>query len=73
MGPAHLWRLRKARILATPIERGFFATRVIQCLFNVGFLDQVLERGGVDLPTFAREDNLDPRILRLLCDYLYAL
>ena len=73
LGPSHLWRLRKARDLATPIERGFFATRVIQCLFNVGFLDQISARGFVDLSAFARENNLDARILRLLCDYLYAL
>ena len=73
LGPTHLCRLRKARALGTPLERGFFATRVIQCLFNVGFLDQVSERGVVDLSTFARQNNLDPRILRLLCDYLYAL
>ncbi|MDH7500687.1 MAG: class I SAM-dependent methyltransferase [candidate division NC10 bacterium] len=73
LGPSHLWRLRKAQVLGTPIERGFFATRVIQSLFNVGFLDHLSTQGTADPSAFAREKGLDPQILRFLCDYLYAL
>jgi len=73
LGLSHLWKLRKAQILGTPIERGFFATRAIQALFNVGFLDRLSAEGRVDLSAFSREKGLDLRILRLLCDYLYAL
>jgi SAM-dependent methyltransferase len=73
LGPTHLWKLRRAQALGTPIERGFFATRVIQCLFNLGFFDELTREGRVDLPDFALRFDLDLRILRLLCDYLYSL
>lgn len=73
LGPSHLWKLRKAQILGTPIERGFFATRVVQSLFNVGFFDRLSVEGSVDISAFAQQYKLDLRILRHLCDYLYAL
>lgn len=73
MGPSHLRKLKKAQVLGTPIERGFLATRVIQALFNVGFLDELAKGNGVFLQDFAQQNHLDLRILRLLADYLYAL
>lgn len=73
LGLPHLWRLKRAQVLGTPIERGFFATRVIQALFNIGLLDEISSKGSVSLSAFAQEKSLDLRILRLLSDYLYAL
>lgn len=73
LGLSHLWKLRQAQRLGTPIERGFFATRVIQCLFNVGFFDELATKGAVDLSAYAQRNHLDAGILRILCDYLYAL
>ena len=73
LGLSHLWKLRQAQRLGTPIERGFFATRVIQCLFNVGFLDELAAKGTVDLSAYAQRNHLDAGILQVLCDYLYAL
>jgi len=54
LGPWHLWRLRKAQILGTPTEQGFFATRVIRSLFNVGFFDQLSKEGSADIYAFAQ-------------------
>ena len=73
LGPSHLWKLRTARKWGTPIARGFFATRVIQSLFNIGFMDELFISGNISLSTYASQHNYDLRILRLLCDYLYAL
>ena len=73
LGLSHLWKLRQAQRLGTPIERGFFATRVIQCLFNVGFFDELATKGAVDLSAYAQRNHLDAGILQILCDYLYAL
>jgi SAM-dependent methyltransferase len=53
--------------------RGYYATRAITALLNVGFLEEVARQGRVNLPAFAEAQSLDLRILRLLCDYLYGL
>ena len=55
------------------ILTGFYTTRTMQALFNVGFFDQMEARGGVDLETFAAEEGLSPEILQALCESLYAL
>jgi hypothetical protein len=73
LGPFHLWKLRTAQKWGTPIERGFFATRVIQSLFNIGFMDELSISGHISLSNYASAHNYDLRILKLLCDYLYAL
>jgi SAM-dependent methyltransferase len=51
---------------------GFYNTRIIQTLFNVGFFDEMQGQGYVDPDTFAEARNLDPEILRSLCVALYA-
>jgi 2-ketoarginine methyltransferase len=45
----------------------------MQALFNVGFFDEVQQKGTVNVQTFAREHDLDLHILQSLCDTLYAL
>lgn len=55
------------------ILRGFYTTRTIEALFNVGFFDELQAKGSVDPDTFAAKHNLDPAILGTLCDSLFAL
>ena len=55
------------------ILTGFYTTRTLQALFNVGFFDELELRGKLDLEAFARERGLDLEILKSLCDSLYAL
>lgn len=55
------------------ILTGFYTTRTLQALFNVGFFDELENRGRVDLEAFARQKGLDAEILKSLCDSLYAL
>lgn len=55
------------------IISGFYTTRTMQALFNVGFLDELQERGTVNVQSFAQSNNLDASILRSLCDSLFAL
>jgi SAM-dependent methyltransferase len=52
---------------------GFYNTRIIQSLFNVGFFDEMQRKGAVDPEAFARSRNLDPEILDSLCVALYAM
>lgn len=52
---------------------GFYSTRVVQALFNVGFFDALLREGRVDAEAFSEAKGVDREILLSLCDYLYAL
>jgi len=55
------------------ILTGFYTTRTLQALFNVGFFDELEKRGRLDLAVFAEERRLDLPILKSLADSLYAL
>ncbi len=53
--------------------RGFYLTRALVALFNIGFLDELAAGQAVHLETFASKKNLDLNVLRVLCDYLFEL
>lgn len=55
------------------IISGFYTTRTMQALFNVGFFDELQEKGTVDAESFAESNDLDAGILKSLCDSLFAL
>jgi ubiquinone/menaquinone biosynthesis C-methylase UbiE len=55
------------------ILAGYFTTRSLQALFNVGFFDEMQERGRVRVAAYAAEHDLDEGILQALCESLYAL
>jgi ubiquinone/menaquinone biosynthesis C-methylase UbiE len=55
------------------IITGHYTTRVLQALFHVGYLDEIEARGRADVESFARANDLDPTVLRALCDALYSL
>ena len=73
IGLRPMLRLSRAHRLAWKgIIGGYFATRTIQCLFNVGFLEEVQKKGAVNVAGFARANDLDVNILVALCDALTA-
>ena len=55
------------------ILTGFYTTRTLQALFNIGFFDELDAKGRLRLEDFAREKGLDLHILTSLCNSLYAL
>jgi phenylpyruvate C(3)-methyltransferase len=74
LGLRQTWALYRAyRVGWVGIISGFFTTRSLQALFNVGFFDEMKARGVVDADAFAAERGLDRRILVALCDSLYSL
>jgi phenylpyruvate C(3)-methyltransferase len=74
LGWRQTWTLYRAyRLGWMGIISGFFTTRSLQALFNVGFFDEMKARGAVDIDVFAAERNLDRSILRSLCDSLFSL
>jgi SAM-dependent methyltransferase len=74
LGPRRLLKLYRAhRIGWCRIISGFYTTRTMQALFNVGFFDALKEEGTVSAKSFAQSHGLDETILQSLCDSLYAL
>jgi phenylpyruvate C(3)-methyltransferase len=49
------------------------ATRTMQALFNIGFVDELLDKIWADANEFARKHDLDPHILNSLCESFYCL
>ena len=74
VGLRQAWSLYRAyRLGWVEIISGFFTTRTMQALFNVGFFDAMTAKGSLSVAAFAAERNLDREILQSLCDSLYAL
>jgi SAM-dependent methyltransferase len=74
VGWGQAWRLYRAyRLGWVETISGFFTTRTMQALFNVGFFDEMQAKGAVDLDAFADERHLDRGILQSLCDSLFSL
>lgn len=65
--------LRAYRLGWMGIISGFYTTRTLQALFNVGFFDELTARGSIVPKDFAEAKGLDGDILASLCDSLYAL
>jgi SAM-dependent methyltransferase len=74
LGLRPLVKLNRANKLAwNEILSGFYTTRTLQTLFNIGFFDEIQKRGSVSIESFAAGKNLDKDILSALCDSLVAL
>lgn len=74
LGLRRLVRLYRAyRLGMLGIIMGFFTTRTMQALFNVGFFDEMEAKGSVDAESFAIARRLDPSVLQPLCESLFSL
>ncbi|MEI6127591.1 MAG: class I SAM-dependent methyltransferase [Pseudomonadota bacterium] len=74
LGLGPLMKLKQANQLAwNEILSGFYTTRTLQTLFNVGFFSELQQKGAVRIEAFAAANNLDKEILSALCDSLAAL
>ena len=73
VGLRPMLRLRRAQRLAWPgMLNGFYSTRIMQALFNVGFFDELGEKGTISPHEFATARALDVAVLRSLCDAMFA-
>lgn len=73
LGFNHMLQIKKAKTLADKTLVGFFVTRVMNTLLNVGFFSEFSKKEVIDINLFSKERGLDKRILCLLCDYLHTL
>lgn len=74
VGLRRMLRLNRARRLGWEgIISGFFTTRTMNALFNIGLFDELVEKGTVNIESFGMSRGLDTRILKALCESLYSL
>ena len=73
VGLSHLIKLKRAKFFGEGVIRGYFLTRTISTLFNIGLFDALRNENKVDLKLFCQKKNLNKIILKALCDYLYSL
>ncbi|MFQ5741636.1 MAG: class I SAM-dependent methyltransferase [Acidobacteriota bacterium] len=74
VGLSHMRKLKRGYEVGwEEMFRGYFSTMTMQTLLNVGFIDELLHEGRVNVKTFAAARNLDPRILKALCESFYSL
>jgi SAM-dependent methyltransferase len=66
-------RSNRIRRFSEKTFRGYYITRALMVLRNVGLLEAFERQGAVSISDFAQRNNLDIRILSALCDYLYGL
>lgn len=64
---------RATRVGWSGIISGFYTTRTMQALFNVGFFDELIDNGKINVTAFAEARGLDARLLDALCTSLFAL
>jgi SAM-dependent methyltransferase len=73
VGLRPMLRLRRAqRLVWSGMMNGFYATRVMQTLFNVGFFDELGEKGTISPDEFAAARGLEAGVLHSLCDAMFA-
>ncbi len=70
VGLRNLMGARKKHSLGLKYIRGYVATRCLWTLTNAGFLDELLEKGSVEVPDFAQRNALDAHVLEPVCEYL---
>ena len=66
-------RANKIKRFSNDALSGFYTTRALVALYNVGFLPELSQRGSIHLRAFAAEHNLDATVLEALATYLYSV
>jgi SAM-dependent methyltransferase len=73
LGLSKILESRKAKQLAwEEMISVHFVTRCFQTLLNLGLLEEMVQRGTVDVKVFAETNGLDSDLLRAICEALYA-
>ena len=73
VGAGRTWQLFQAyRQGMMGTISGYYNTRTIQALLNVGVFDEMQARGRVNPTEFAKVHNLDADMLKAMCDALFS-
>jgi 2-ketoarginine methyltransferase len=73
-GLPYMLRLQKTyRIGWDEMIRGYLETTTIHALLNVGLIDEMQKKPGVNIEEFAASANLEIDVLRPLCETFYCL
>jgi SAM-dependent methyltransferase len=66
-------RSNRIRRFSEKTFRGYYATRALMALTNVGLIEAFQRQGAVNIADFAQRKSLDLQVLTSLCNYLYGL
>ncbi len=73
-GLPYMLRLQKTyRTGWDEMIRGYLETAIMHALLNTGLIDEMQKKLSVDVDAFASRENLDPAVLRPLCEAFYCL
>ncbi len=72
-GAWHIFRILRMNRAVQRYFRNYMITQCICALSKTGVLDVLMDEGELDIARYAKAKNLNFRILRLLCDYLYVV
>ena len=68
MGLFYMLRLKRGyRVGWEDLLRGYFSTHAMFALLNIGFIDELVEKGAVNTSDFAPQRNLDSFVLESTC------
>lgn len=70
VGLGRLMKIRKKHSLGLKYLRGYVTTTCLWSLMNTGLLDEIREKGSVDIEEFAGRNHLDKEVLDSVCEYL---
>ncbi|MBM3251972.1 MAG: methyltransferase domain-containing protein [Candidatus Omnitrophica bacterium] len=73
LGIRHLLKMKKAHSIGLKYTRGYMVSNCISALSNLGVLDDLLKTGSIDIESYAKNKNLDEKILISVFDYLYSV
>ncbi len=69
-GLGRLMGMRRKHSLGLKYIRGYAVTTCFWSLLNTGLLDEIREKGSVEVEVFAEKNKLDAEVLRSVCEYL---
>ncbi|HUJ20803.1 MAG TPA: methyltransferase domain-containing protein [Bryobacteraceae bacterium] len=73
-GLGHMMKLRHAyRFAWENMFEGYLATTSMHALLNIGLIDELQEKGTVDIDSFAAAHGLDINVLRPLCEAFHSI
>jgi len=73
LGIKQLFEIIKVHKKMLQFARNYMTIHCFLALDNIGFFQDLKKRKGIDINSYARENNLNKDILLTICDYLYSL
>jgi 2-ketoarginine methyltransferase len=73
LGIRHVFKVKKLHEDMLRYARGYMVSQCMSGLLNLGFFQMLSDDKKIDIDLYAAENNLDKKILKSVCEYLYSL